>query len=98
MRQHEAVPVPPASNLDGGTGSQCDERVSGWDEEVEQIGVSGTIGVVWVPQVVNRVDERLAVPLEGDQDLPHVVPAQCVEPEMHVEDVELVMVLVDPPR
>ncbi len=96
VRQDARRPVPPVADDLGGTGREGDELIRGRDEDVQGGLVGRGIGLMGIAQVVHRVDEGLAVPSQDVHEGGQLGGTLRVEPEVQVEDVEVLVVGAHP--
>jgi hypothetical protein len=98
VRDHHGVAAPPAPDLASRALGEGDQLVCGRHQDVELVVVRTPIGVVRVAQVVDREDQRTPRDAQRLDDGLQLGGRTRVEPEVHVEDVELVGVVSDPSR
>lgn len=91
--------APPAGGDDlCGNGCERDQGVRGGDEDVLLLVVGIEVTVMWIAQVVHRVDEWFVVHLQFLHDLAEDVGADGIEAEVHVEEIDSMVVVGDPAR
>ncbi|MFD6883544.1 hypothetical protein [Rhodococcus sp. NPDC060084] len=96
VRQDRRGPSPAGPDSRGSAGGEGDQFPGRRYQHVEVLQMRARGGVVRVSQVVHGVDEGDPVGVEGADDLLEHFGFHRVEPEVDVEDVEFIVVIVDP--
>lgn len=77
---------------------QGDQRSCGGYQDILLLGVVLRLRVVWIAQVVHRVDERLVMHLQFLDHLGQRIGGDRIESEVNVKHVEVGVVGTDPAR
>src|SRR6266699_2469346 len=88
MRKHSWAAPPARRYFRCRAGRERDEAVGLRDQDV-QVGIMGLgVGMVWVPQVMDGIDQRFPDCPQCAHQRPEAVVVLRVEAELHMEDVE----------
>ena len=93
---HDDLVLPPGADRVGGGRGEGDDAGGCRHEHVEPGEMRALLAEVGVDHVVEGEDERQAVPVEGLHPVAELVRGEGVEPEVEMDEVDLVVVGVHP--